>query len=218
MRPLNRLTRPYGMQSGMRSAEVIEYFGMPGVGKTWMLAHSEGWNTHIVPTGRDPDKGLNTMRGMVAHPGLLICLVRTAWANRMVPRRPMWVIFERLGRCMKLAIDSPGDVVHIDEGALQFIWRFFCDVPVTPHNRRLLRRCVDSLDLQGRRVMYVWCPPGVHRERVKARAKAQSFDTSLLQGDAGYVRRCRAWMGCLLRALRSAGSGLSVVRAGAASE
>lgn len=202
----------YGMRYGIQSTEVVEYLGMPGVGKSWQMAHAEGANAHIVPTGQDTGKWMNTLRGIMSSPLLLLLLIRAAWLNRRIPRRPMFVIFERLGRCRRIELSGYDSVVHIDEGALQFVWRFFCDLQPTQRNRERLHRCVEALDFAGHRVVYVWCPLAVHIERVKARGKSQPFDRSLLEGDSGYVQRCRAWMGCLLRSARSVGVDVRIIR------
>lgn len=207
-------------------ARVVEYLGLPAVGKSWHLQDegyrsTEGAWPHEVPTGLSWRKAGHTLRGLVSH-GQLFLLLLIAWWRASRPNggilssrpsvRPVFVVFERLGRCERLRREASSDYVHVDEGPLQFVWRVF--FPATPNaaNVSLLGRCLGAYRHVETSVVYFSCPPEErHRRIIRDRGKSAAFDRAVIEGDDQGYWRGRQWMAELLRMARRRGIGIGYV-------
>ena len=201
------------MTSGPR---VVEYLGLPGVGKTSHLGSSgfcerSGAIASPVPQGKDAQKRSNTLRGIAQAPRLFALLVWASisnWKSLTLPTsvRPIFVVVERIGRVASLRRGDPGHEVHLDEGALQFIWRTFSQMEVTERNQRLMDRCVAAVPQPADvYVAYISCPSAQHVQQVISRGKGSPFDQAVIAGDDAQHQRGRSWMATLLLLLRRAG-------------
>jgi hypothetical protein len=201
---------------------VIEYLGLPGVGKTWHLGPSgfrgrSGAISSAVPPGRSLEKRSNTLRGMLKSPRLLLLLLWSALTNwrslrRGTSLRPILVVFERIERINRLKRMRPSIETHVDEGVLQFVWRTFSQLEVNERNQRLLKRCLTALP--GRvdmAVAYFSCPVAQHLEQVISRGKGSDFDLAVIRGSDAEYRRGREWMATLMLLARRSGIDIEYV-------
>lgn len=194
---------------------VVEYLGLPGVGKTWNL-NSSGFRQRSgaipspVPPGWSAEKRSNMLRGIAQAPRLLLLLLWCSLSNwrSLNPRtslRPILVVFERIGRISNLRVRSDEET-HVDEGVLQFVWRTFSQLRMTERNHRLMEVCLGAIPRTvDMRVAYLACPADLHRQRVISRGKASDFDLAIMRGDDDAHRRGRAWMAVLLCLARRRG-------------
>lgn len=193
---------------------VVEYLGLPGVGKTWQLG-DEGYCARVggrpspVPVGLSMDKLLNTAYGLLINRRLLSLLIRSAEENSDTQTfrsafRSIAIVFERIGRVARLRREmSDRDVhIHIDEGPLQSIWRAFCEKRINERNLFMMEASVKALRDIGTSVCYVSCPEVEHIRRVLKREKKSHMDLKIAHGDYAAYRLGREWMAALLWIMR----------------
>lgn len=196
----------------MRLARVIEYLGLPGVGKTWQLGE-EGYCRRVggaplpVPLGFSLEKTVNIMYGLLLERQLLSLLVGAALESKepfVALIRPLAVLFERIGRIARLRHRVSERNVHIDEGPFQALWGVFRKKEPTRKNVELLARCVMVLQSRHNHICYVSCRRDHHVNRILRRKKRGDFDLRIAGGDLEMYHRARWWMAVLLRIVRRA--------------
>lgn len=193
-------------------AKVVEYLGLPGVGKTWQLGDN-GYCARVggrpcpVPLGLSMDKLLNIVHGLLMRKRLLSLLVRSARENSDTQSfrsalRSIVIVFERTGRAARLLQEAAERDVHIDEGPFQSLWRAFCEKSFNERNLSMLESSVKALGDIGGSVCYVSCPKGHHIDRVLKRGKQGHLDLKVARGDFAAYHHGRRWMAALLRIIR----------------
>ncbi len=201
--------------------KIVEYLGLPGVGKTWNLG-SKGYcgqmkaHPHSVGVGKGWEKSSNTLRGVFYCPHLFLLL---AWSwllnirsfKRKIDVRPILVVFERIGRIRKLS-ESEGKLIHIDEGPFQFLWRAFCEKEINKRNVDCLKRCIEIADLPSVSVAYLSCSHSRHFAQITKRDLTGLFDNSMKDNNETLQKRCRNWMAILIRLMRCSGIKIKMVR------
>lgn len=203
-------------------ARVVEYFGLPGVGKSYQLLESGycgaiGAQAAPVSLGMNAEKFVNTICGLFVGRRLYVPLIKATATNWRALRlhtslRPILVIFERLGRTVRLSRSTEAQQVHIDEGVLQFIWRVFFEKEVNEHNLRLMVRCIESIRRIDLSICYMSCPRGDNIARIVLRGKSAVFDDSVIKGDWTSYGRGRRWMAEMLRTIRRFGMDMVYIR------
>lgn len=201
-------------------ARVVEYFGLPGVGKSTELGPkgycgSVSGHPAPVPDGPSINKGLNTLLGMVVKRRLLFLLAQVLAGSNMrelwLSLRPFLVVFERIGRITRLQRITEAEEIHIDEGPMQSVWRMFLEKEPNVRNLALLNRCLAELEKMGSYICYVSCPKHVHISRILSRGKPGFFDQAVASGNYALYRQGRLWMAAMLRSLRRSGRKLTWV-------
>lgn len=200
---------------------LVEYLGLPGVGKTWQLDRlgycgRMGAHAHSVWIGGGWAKANNTLKAIVLHPRLCALLVWSLIHNFRSMKngfdlRPVLVVFERIGRFEYLNADSK-EVVHVDEGPYQFLWRSFCEKKISTVNIETLKKSVQLLDHPVSSVAYISSSRAHHFIQIKKRNKIQPFDLAVYDGDEAYYRRSRTWMAHVVRFVRQSGVKVHFVR------
>lgn len=193
-------------------ARVVEYLGLPGVGKTSQLGEdgycaANGAHPSPVPDGQSFHKLVNTFRGLLMRKRLFFLLLWSGIQNwrtleLRTSLRPIFVVFERIGRTTHLRQNVDLREIHIDEGSLQFVWRTFFEKELNESNLRMLSACMNALGDIGSSVCYISCRREEHVSRVLNRGKQARFDLSVAQGDEAAYKRGRLWMAAILRILR----------------
>ena len=193
--------------------KVVEYLGLPGVGKSWQAGPKGycglvGGVPRPVPPGVSSGKPSNTVKGMLRHRRLFLILLWTLIRNFRnlrigVSVRPIFVVLERAERINRLQKSLQTGEIHIDEGMLQFVWRTFSQIPSHERNVRLMTKCLAALpNPAGYSIAYISCPEKQHIRQVISRGKPSQFDLAIIRGDQKEYRLGRYWMACLLRAAR----------------
>lgn len=187
-------------------ARVVEYLGLPGVGKTWQLG-ADGYCGLVggypspVPLGLSIEKIVNVIYGLLLKRRLLPFLARPVRAKTesfTSVFRSVAVLFERIGRSARLRREPSKRSMHIDEGPFQALWSFFCEKELNEASLLSFERCVEILIEDQNLVCYVSCPRAQHVARVLKRGKRGYFDSKLAAGDFSAYRRARKWMAALL--------------------
>lgn len=200
---------------------IIELIGLPGTGKShWARSaskhHNETAGVHIISLGVDRGKFYNTLYGCIRNPLILCLLTMLLTFNfrrcfSFTEIRPYLVVLERLGRNRRMKLSENG-LIHVDEGAFQFVWRIFCNLELNNINlfigRLILIRLCRLID----KTEYFLVGKVRHLERVNSRKKVQKFDVALRAGDVPYIKSCRASMYCLVVFLRSSSATITVRR------
>lgn len=191
---------------------VIELIGLPGSGKSYYtssISRDPNYNVdnyHIVNRGIGKEKFYNIMRAIKNEKVifLLICLlfvlnIKSSF-NR-IEARPYLVVLERLGRIR--SINTPANSsIFVDEGALQFMWRIFCNIKLNKINLYIGKCILTRLLQPDVCAQYLFLGRERHLARVSRRNKNQKFDIALMSNDVDYIKRCRKSMYLLVVFLR----------------
>jgi len=193
-------------------SKVVEYFGLPGVGKSTQLnsgGYCDKLNAipHKVPLGRDKDKLKNTFVGLYSHPKLFFYLLVASTSNLStfdvkLSIRPIFVVLERIGRYKKIQNLLDNKDIHVDEGPLQFVWRVFYEKEISKSNIKLLKRCLECLSFEEKMVVYFRCNKIKHYNRLISRNKNQPFDQNIIKGNKLDYDRGRRWMAYVLKCMK----------------
>jgi len=202
-------------------SKVIEYLGLPAVGKSWQLVN-QGYclkvnaSPRTVPLGGGGEKLRNTWNGIVHRPKLFayllwVTITNPSTFNTKTSIRPIFVVPERIGRRKRILSTHTDECIHTDEGAIQFIWRVFYEKKITDRNIKMLELCLKALKVEPDSVVYFHCNKKKHIERIHLRSKNQPFDQNAIAGNLDDYVRGRTWMSYILRFLRKNGLRPSVV-------
>lgn len=188
----------------MSAAELL---GLPGVGKTHVLASISDITAMEVCRGHDVQKLLNLAAGIwCAGPGVLWLLFGLfRYRQSAGQEKLLLVLCERLGRVRRL-----GHSCVIDEGVLQALWGALW------RSRRgaadtVAEQLVCALGPQLGRVYYVRCREYVHRVRVKSRAIRQPELRAIAFSGEDQYAAARCAMAEILRILRRRGVDLRYI-------
>lgn len=192
---------------------IYEYFGLPASGKSWHLGGS-GFRkernaiSHYVPQGKSSDKLSNTFFGIIRNKILFFILISSGMINffkkeSIVSFRPFLVVFERLGRIITIRKNIPNKEVHIDEGAVQFVWRVFSEYENSTVNQFLLKLSINRVLCQKDVLVYITCSKKKNIEQIVKRKRLSSnFDKAVINKNFYLYKKGRFWMAQVIKNLR----------------
>jgi hypothetical protein len=185
----------------------IEYLGMPGVGKTYVLtknAFVEKNEFQNIPLGKDTEKIKNVMISAKHHPFLVLLIIKYFVVHKLrykkILIRPYFVIIERLGRLEKIN----NQLLILDEGVYQFVWRVFSELPINSITKKEMNSLINTLSPFSKNVSYVYGNRKNFASRIIQRNKISSnFDKYVIEGNIKSVLLARSWMYLIVKYLRS---------------
>lgn len=199
--------------------ELIEFLGLPGVGKTYTVASSGFKNPINIPLGKSYQKLRNLFAVFWRFNGLVriiivLYIIHSIRYSKIIKVRPYIVLLERVGRFLKYHRDTTFNTAVFDEGVYQFVWRIFSETPISQHNISEMKSLVHIINTK----MYFLSSIYVHTrkeqlvERIVQRNKIDSnFDKEVIQTNWKKFDLGRLWMSYLIRELRKKGVVVDII-------
>jgi hypothetical protein len=190
--------------------ELIEFLGLPGVGKTYTVA-SKGFNNPInIPLGKSFDKLKNLFTVFWGFNGLVrtiifLYVLHSMRYFKILKARPYIVLLERVGRFLKYYKGTTIKTTVFDEGVYQFVWRIFSEIPISQNNISEMKSLVHKINtkMYFLSIIYVHTRKEQLVERIILRNKIDSnFDKGVIQTNWKKFELGRLWMSYLISELR----------------
>lgn len=187
---------------------MIELLGLPGVGKTTTCTSFE--NFVQIQLGKSFNKIQNLFYvfwrfNSMVRKLLILYITHSIIYFKIIKARPYIVLLERLGRFLNHSGTIPLKTTVFDEGAYQFLWRIFSEIPMSKNRRSEMSILINLINtkLDVASIIYVHTSKEKLVERIILRNKiASNFDRAVIRKNRKKFNLGRHWMFYLIVELR----------------